>query len=101
MFQNYLVFISAEKYIKCFSGFTPNDSGKSSGISEENIENITKSGSNFAPNFIDHHSLPDLNFNEHCLIKNNISIPKKSNKFMYFLQTKSKIKEVKHRSYVN
>ena len=26
-----------------------------------------------------HHLLPDMNFNGHCLIKNNISIPKKRN----------------------
>ena len=50
---------------------------KSSGISQENIENITKLGSNFAPTFVDPHLLPDLNFNGHCLITNNISIPKK------------------------
>ena len=47
------------------------------GMSEESIENITKSDSNFAPTFVDHHLLPDMNFNGHCLIKNNISIPKK------------------------
>ena len=46
-------------------------------MSEENIEIITKSDSNFAPNFFDHHMLPDMIFNGHCLIKNNISIPKK------------------------
>ena len=40
------------------------------------IENITKSDSNFAPTFADHHLLPDINFNGHCLI-NNIYIPKK------------------------
>ena len=40
-------------------------------MSEKNIENITKSDSNF-----DHHLLPDINFNGHFLI-NNISIPKK------------------------
>ena len=50
---------------------------KSNGISEENIENMTKLGSNFAPTFVDPHVLADLNFNRHCLIKNNISIPKK------------------------
>ena len=44
-------------------------------MSEKNIENITKSD-NFAPTFVDHHLLPDINFNVHCLI-NNISIPKK------------------------
>ena len=46
-------------------------------MSAENIENITKSGSNFAPTFTDHHVLPDVNFNGHCLINNNISIPKR------------------------
>ena len=46
-------------------------------MSEENIENITKSDSNFAATFVDHHLLPEVTFNEHCLIKNNISIPKK------------------------
>ena len=45
-------------------------------MSEENIENITKLGSNFAPTFVDHHFLPDISFNGHCLI--DISIPKKS-----------------------
>ena len=48
-------------------------------MSEEIIENITKSDSNFAPTFFfffDNPVLPDMNFNGHCLIK-NISIPKK------------------------
>ena len=45
-------------------------------MSEENIENINKSGSNFAPAFFNHHVLPDINSNGHCLI-NNISILKK------------------------
>ena len=71
-----MVFIPA-KYIEYFTGTTPVESWKSNGMSEESIENITKSDSNFAPNFVDHHSLPDMNFNWHCLIKNNISIPKK------------------------
>ena len=46
-------------------------------MSEESSENIAKSDSNFAPNFVDHHSLPDINFTGHCLIKNNIFITKK------------------------
>ena len=33
---------------------------------EENIENITKSDSNFAPTFVGHHVLPNINFNGHC-----------------------------------
>ena len=67
----------AKKYIKYFVGTPLIVSWKSNGMSEESVENITKSDSNFAPNFVDHHSLPDINFNGHCLIKNNISIPKK------------------------
>ena len=27
--------------------------------------------------YVNHHVLPDINFNEHCFINNNISIPKK------------------------
>ena len=46
-------------------------------MSEENTENISKSDSLFAPILVDHHVLPDINFNGHCLINNNISISKK------------------------
>ena len=46
-------------------------------MSKESIENITKSDCNFAPTFVDHHVLPNTDFNGHCLIKNNISVPKK------------------------
>ena len=63
------MFILARKYIKYFSGATGIDSWKSNGLSEENIENVTKSGSKFATAFVDHHFLPDINFNGHCLIK--------------------------------
>ena len=74
--QNCLVFIVTKKYIKCFHGTTQTYSWKSNGTSEESIENITKSDSNFAPAFVDHHSLPEINLNGHCLINTNISIPK-------------------------
>ena len=77
MFQNYLVYMSAKKYINYFSGTTRIESWKSNGKWEEIIENITKSDSNFAPSFVDHHLLPDMSFNRHCLIKNDVSIPKK------------------------
>ena len=77
IFQNLLVFLPGKKYIKYFSGTTRIESWKSNGISEENIENITKLDSNFAPIFVDHHFLPDINFNGHYLIKNNTSIPEK------------------------
>ena len=77
IFQNYLVFTRAKKYIKYFTGTTWIESWKSNEMSEESIENITKSDSNFAHTFVDHHSLRDINFNGHCLIKNNICFPKK------------------------
>ena len=46
-------------------------------MSEESIEKITKSDSNFAPTFTYHHFLVDMNFNEHCLIKKKNSVPRK------------------------
>ena len=46
-------------------------------MSKQNIENIAKSDRNFTQTFVNHHILKDINFNGHCLIKNNISIPKK------------------------
>ena len=45
-------------------------------MSEENIENLTKSDSNFASAFVDHHVLPDKKING-CSLINNIYIPKK------------------------
>ena len=60
IFQNYFVFMPAKKYIKYFSGTTGIESWKSNGMSEESIENITKSDSNFIPNFVDHDLLPDM-----------------------------------------
>ena len=77
MFHNYLVFIQAKNYIKCFSGTTRFDSRKSNRMPEKNIDNITKSDSNFAPTFADHHLLPDINFIGHCLMNNNIFVPEK------------------------
>ena len=44
-------------------------------MSEENIENVNKSHSNFATTFIDRHVVPDIYFIKHFLI-NNIYIPK-------------------------
>ena len=69
IFQNSLAFIPAIKHIKYFHGSTQIYSWKSNGTSEESIENITKSDSNFAPTSVDHHSLPGINFNGHCSIK--------------------------------
>ena len=63
---------------------------------EENIENITKSNSNFAPAFVDHYFLPDINFNGHHLI-NNIYISKNVI-YIYFLHTESmEFKKFTHR----
>ena len=78
--QNYLVYIPAIKYIKYFSGTTRIESWKADRMSEESIEKITKADSDFPPNVVDHfldHLLVDMNFNEHCFIKNNVFIPKK------------------------
>ena len=77
IFKHYLVFIPAIKYIKYFHATTRIYLWKSNGMSEESLENIIKSDSNFAPTFFDHHFLPDISFNGNCLIKNNISISKK------------------------
>ena len=63
--------MSTRKYIKCTKCFSGNriDSWKSNGMLEENIENITKSDSNFLPTFVDHHLLLDMRFGGQCLIK--------------------------------
>ena len=60
---------TAKKYIRYFCGSTQINSWKSNML-EENIENITKSDSNFAPTFVNYLVLPDINFNGHCLMKN-------------------------------
>ena len=44
-------------------------------MSEENTENLTKSDSNLAPTFVDHHLLPEINFNGYCLIKKSYFYP--------------------------
>ena len=77
IFRNDQYLYQLEKYIKYFSDTTRIDLWKSNGMSEKNIKNITKSNRHFAPAFVDHHVLPDINFNGQCLINNNISIPKK------------------------
>ena len=51
IFQNYLVFISAERYIKYFYGTTPIDSWKCNGMSEVNIENMTAIRQQFSTKF--------------------------------------------------
>ena len=78
-FCNHLVFISNKKNNKYFNGTRRSNSWNSNEVLEENIENIeniTKLDSKFAPAFPDHHLLSDINFNRHLLIKHNTSIPK-------------------------
>ena len=65
------------RYIKYVHATTKIYSWDSNGMSKESIENITKSDSNLALTFVDHPSLPDINFNGHFFIKTNVSIPKK------------------------
>ena len=90
IFQNYLVFILAVKYIKYFTKSTGIESWQSNGMSEESLQNITKWDSNFTPTFVDHHSLPDINFYGDCLIK-VIFLSLKRNKSIYFWHTRSSI----------
>ena len=51
-FKNYVMFIPAKKYFKHFSGMIRIDLWKSNGMSDENIENITKSDRRFASTFL-------------------------------------------------
>ena len=71
------MFIPAIKHIKYFTSTTQIEPWKSNGMSKKSLDNITKSDSNLTPTFVDHHSLQAIDFNERCLIKSNISIPKK------------------------
>ena len=52
IFQNYIVFLPAKKYIKYFSGTTLIELWKYNGMSEESIENINKLDCNFATTFL-------------------------------------------------
>ena len=63
--------------IKYFNGTNQFYLGKSNGIPDGSIENITKPNSLFTTTFVNHYILPDVSFNGHCLINSNIFIPKK------------------------
>ena len=78
-FKVILIFIPAKKRIKYFNDTIQINSWKSNGLSEEDTKNMTKQDSLFAPTFVDHYKnlLINLNFNGHCLINNDIPIPKK------------------------
>ena len=67
------MFIPTKKYLNFFSGTTQVELWKSKEMSEESIENINISDSNFSATFIDHHLLPDTSFNGQFVIKSNIS----------------------------
>ena len=62
--MNYLYQL-IQKYIKYFSGTILIDLLKSNEMPEKSIENITKPDSIFAPTFVDHHVLSDINFKRH------------------------------------
>ena len=66
MFQYYLVFIPAKKYIKYFSNTTWIDSQKSNVLFNNLQSNVRrkywKYCYNSAPTFVDHHVLSDINF---------------------------------------
>ena len=72
-----------KRFIKYFSGTTQINLQKFNRMSEENVENITKSDNNFGPAFVDHHLLPNINLKGNCLM-DNISIPKKINLYIPF-----------------
>ena len=46
-------------------------------MSEESIKNPPGSDNNFSPSLVNPCPLPDLKFNRHCLINNNISVFRK------------------------
>ena len=75
IFEHCLVFIPVKKYIWYYFGTTRIDFWKPNGMSEKNIENITKLDINFPPTFVNHHLLPNINFNGYFSI-NNICISK-------------------------
>ena len=71
--QNYLTFISANKYVTFFSGSQKINSWKSKGISEESIKNSVGSKDTFAPYLIDYCPLPEAPFSGNCLRESSIS----------------------------
>ena len=69
-------------------------------MSEEIIENITKSDSSIAPTFVDHHLLSGINFNGHRLIKNDISASKIVINLYIVYTLGPQLKKFKHRFYI-
>ena len=75
--QNYLVFISAKKYLTFFTRTTEIYSCKSNGISEKSIKKIATSENSSAPTWISSYPLADARFNGNCVTNNKMSIPGK------------------------
>ena len=71
--QNYLVFISVNKYVDFFSGCQTIYSRKSKGMSEEGIKNPPGLNDTFASSLIDYRPLWDVKFGGNCLRKSSTS----------------------------
>ena len=69
--QNHLIYFLCKKYFTFFNNISKVLSWKTIGLSEESIENISATDSNFASTLINYYPLPDIKFNGHCLINNN------------------------------
>ena len=74
-FKHFYYIYLLKKYIKYFSGTTQINLRKSNGMSDKNIENISKTDNKFATTFVNHHVLPDY------LIKYNTSTLKTVKKY--------------------
>ena len=72
--QNYLVFISANKYNEFYSDTEQICSSKSEGMSEESIKNTSESSNTFAPSLIYYRPLGHATFAGNCLRLNSISL---------------------------
>ena len=65
------MFFLYRKYFRFFTSTFKVLSWKFIGLSEEGIENITTSDSNFVPTLINYYPLPDIKYNGQCLTNNN------------------------------
>ena len=71
--QNYLVFKSANKYIKFLSRTEEIYSWKSKEV-QKKVLRILLDQDTFAPNVINSYPLPDVKFGENCLINSNLFV---------------------------
>ena len=74
---DYLVFISAIKYIELFCDITQMYSWKPKGTSGESIEKITISENTFAPTLVNSYQLSHIKFGRNCFINSNIFVFRK------------------------